>query len=70
VEAADIATTGIANRHIATKYFMIISLRNVVCFFSPELRATRFPRRYSIEQRTHARSVALTEEKCAKNKFR
>jgi hypothetical protein len=56
------ATTGIANRHIATKYFMIFSLRNVVCFFSPELRATRFPRRYSVERRTHARSVALTEK--------
>jgi hypothetical protein len=41
---------------------MIFSLRNVVCFFSPELRATRFPRRSSVERRMHARSVALTEE--------
>jgi hypothetical protein len=41
---------------------MIFSLRNVVCFFSPELRATRFPRRYSGERRMHAPSVALPEE--------
>jgi hypothetical protein len=40
----------------------LLSPKRRLLFFSPELRATRFPRRSSVERRVHARSVALTEE--------